>query len=566
MNKINKIVVVGGGSAGWMTAATLITAFPDKNIHVIESKDVPIIGVGESTLGGIRNWTRFIGLDEQSFFKITDASYKMSIKFTDFYKKDAGGFQYPFGIPYRPNDEVNPLSDWHIKKYFNPDTPVQDFAECLFPSCALLENNKYSNNLNGEFDNFDSENDVAYHFDAVKFGNWLREYVCIPRGVNHIISTVKDITVDSNGIEKLILEDDNVVTADLFVDCTGFKSLLLAGALEEPFNSFAEMLPNNKAWATRLPYKDRSKELEGFTNSTAIGNGWCWNIPLWSRLGTGYVYSDKFITKEQALEEFKEYLMSDKMVIPRTKDEVDALEYREITMRVGIHERTFVKNVVGIGLAAGFIEPLESNGLFSVHEFLFKLVDILQRGEISQFDRDMYNVSVNDLFTNFAKFVALHYALSHRDDTEYWRAIKNKSFTGLDGDPYVPYRSRTDSFYDMTYRYMEEWGHSFGLAGIPYIATGLNLNMMNSRRIDNMEYRFKTDMKEEIASIVDHWEMKKEMWNKFAEKCPTLEEYLNNTFYNEDLGEVTADKKENTASKIVYDPSSQKSYISMRRN
>jgi hypothetical protein len=532
MKSINTIVIVGGGSAGWMSAATMISAFPEKNITVIESKDVPIVGVGESTLGGIRNWTQFIGLEEDSFFKTTDASYKLSIKFTDFYKKDAGSFHYPFGNPLGAVD-TNPISDWHIKKYFYPDTPTEDFVNCLFPSAALFENNKYSSNRSGEFDNFDPSNDVAYHFDATKFGIWLKDYVCTPRGVNHIIGTVKNIKTNHDGIEKLILESGEEVTADLYIDCTGWKSILLAGALAEPFVSFSDMLPNNKAWATQVPYKDRSIELEGYTNCTARENGWCWNIPLWSRLGTGYVYSDKFVTKEKALEEFKQYLMSDKMIISRSRDEVDSLKFREIDMRVGIHERTFVKNVVAIGLSAGFIEPLESNGLFSVHEFLFKLVDILQRGDISQFDRDMYNISVRDLFTNFAKFVALHYALSHRDDTEYWRTCKNKSFQGHEGDPYTPYRGRQDTFYDMVWRYMENWGHPIGLAGIPYIATGHRVFMMNRGRISIIENRNKRNLLEEITPTLRAWEQKKYQWNKIAENCPTLEQYLDAKFYHE---------------------------------
>jgi len=532
MNSLQNIVIVGGGSAGWMTAATMIRAFPNKNVSVIESKDVPIVGVGESTLGGIRYWTRYIGLDEDSFFKETDASYKLSIKFTDFYKKDGGAFHYPFGVPHCTG-ESNPLFDWHVKKYFYPETDVEDFVRCLFPAAALFENNKFSLNQNGEFDNFNPINDVAYHFDATKFGVWLRDRVCVPNGVKHIVGTVVDIKTNEDGIEKLILDNGDEIKANLYIDCTGWKSLLLGEALKEPFVSFSEMLPNNKAWATQLPYKDRSLELEGFTNSTAIENGWCWNIPLWSRIGTGYVYSDKFVSKEQALVEFKNYLMSDKMVIPRTKEEIESLKFKEISMRVGIHKRTFVKNVAAIGLSAGFIEPLESNGLFSVHEFLFKLIDILERGEISQLDRDMYNVSVNDLFTNFAKFVALHYALSHREDTAYWKACKNKSFQGHEGDPYTPFKSRTDTFYDIGWRYMEEWGHPWSQAGISYIATGHRLFMMNRHRIENMEFRFKTNMQDDINSKIQLWEQKKQMWNRFAEDCPTLEQYLNDRFYHQ---------------------------------
>jgi tryptophan halogenase len=528
--KTNKIVVVGGGSAGWMTAATLIKAFPSKDISVIESKDVPIIGVGESTIGGIRTWTRYIGLNESTFFPETDASLKLSIKFTDFYKKDSGSFHYPFGNPL-PATQENPFFEWQLKKYFYPETSNQDFARCMFPAASLFENNKFSLNENGQFSNFDPQNDVAYHFDATKFGAWLKKNYCIPRGVKHIEATVTEIFSNENGISKLKLDNGTEISADLFIDCTGFRSILLSGELKEEFDSFSDMLPNNKAWATRLQYKDKESELEGFTNCTALGNGWAWNIPLWSRLGTGYVYSDKFISKEDAKEEFKQYLMSNKMVVPRTQEEVDSLEFKDITMRVGIHKRTFVKNVVAIGLAAGFIEPLESNGLFSVHEFLFKLVDILQREEISEFDRYMYNTSVRELFETFARFVALHYALSHRDDTEYWRNINNKDFVSS-----LPYKE-TDGiigFYNMMWRYMTEWGHPLSLAGISYIATGMNINMFNEARIMNLSYKY-GNLKQVADNAIQIWESNKEMWSQEAAKSETLYSFLKNNFYGGDF-------------------------------
>jgi tryptophan halogenase len=529
--KTHKVVIVGGGSAGWMTAATLIKAFPEKDISVIESKNIPTVGVGESTIGGIRTWAKYIGLNESDFFPQTDASFKLSIKFTDFYKKNSGSFHYPFGKPLQISEE-NPFFEWHLKKYFYPDTETEDFVRCLFPAAALFENNKFSLNRNGEFDNFNPDNDIAYHFDATKFGAWLKNNYCLPRGVKHIESTVVKINCDENGISNLILESDEIISADLFIDCTGFKSILLAGALEEEFDSFSDMLPNNKAWATRIEYKDKEKELEGFTNCTALGNGWVWNIPLWSRLGTGYVYSDKFISPEEAKEEFKNYLTSDKMVVPRTREEVDALEFKDISMRVGIHKRTFVKNVVAIGLSAGFIEPLESNGLFSVHEFLFKLIDILQRGEINEFDRYMYNTSTRELFDTFSRFVALHYSLSHRTDTEYWRAISKKDFAGA--LPY-PVNETTDAFYNMHWRYMSEWGHPSGPAGITYIATGLNINMLNDARIMNLSSRYGVNLKDITDRAANTWEAKKNKWKVSAEKSESLNSFLRNNFYGGDF-------------------------------
>ena len=532
--KTEKIVIVGGGSAGWMTAATLIKAFPDRDITLVESKEYEKVGVGESTIGGIRTWTRYIGLDESIFFPETDASLKLSIKFTDFYKKDGGAFHYPFGKPIIMGDR-NPFFDWQLKKYYYPETPVEDFVQCLFPSAALFENNKFSKNEFGEFDTFDPNDDVAYHFDATKFAIWLRDFYCIPNGVKHVIGTVTEIPTDEDGVKHLVIDNQDIITADLYIDCTGFKSVLLGGALKEPFTSLSEMLPNNRAWATRLEYENKERELEGFTNCTAIENGWCWNIPLWSRIGTGYVYSDDFVSPENAKEEFKQYLMSDKMIIPRTREQVDALEFRDIKMRVGIHERIFVKNVAAIGLSSGFIEPLESNGLFSVHEFLFKLVDILQRGDISQFDRDMYNVNTRNLFDNFSKFVALHYALSHRDDTPYWKAINSKEFKDVkSNDPYTPNATKSNSFFDIIFRYMETWVHPFGVDGITYIATGMNLEMMNDNRIQNLSYRTRKNYYQEISEISNAWEVRKAKWLKMSQSSPTLYEYLKENYYKND--------------------------------
>lgn len=529
---INKIVVVGGGSAGWMSAATLIKAFPNKEISVIESKNVPILGVGESTLGGIRRWTRFIGLEEKDFFKTTNASYKLSIKFTDFYKKDSGSFHYPFGNPMVDKNR-NPFYDWHVKKYFHPEIPVTDFVDCLFPASALFAQNKYSPNINNEFDNFNPKKDVAYHFDAVKFGRWLKDFICLPNGVKHIEATVTNVIKDDEiGIKHLELDNGDIVNADLFVDCTGFKSLLLGQSLNEPYISFQNIIPNNGAWAAQVPYKDKEKEMEPYTNCTAIENGWCWNIPLYSRLGTGYVHSTKFITKEQALDEFKKYLMSDKMIIPRTKEEVDNLKFKYIDIKIGIHERTFVKNVVAIGMAAGFIEPLESNGLYTVHEFLFKLVDILQRNDISQFDRNMYNQSTKSLYKGFAEFVSLHYLLSHRDDTEYWRSIKNGTTINVENEMIDSFSNTKSSFNDLVERYMTNFEHPLGVAGITYIATGMNLNMMNNARADAEYFSTGIPLSHIVYQANLIWESRKEKWKNNALNAPSLYQYLKNNYFD----------------------------------
>lgn len=521
---VQKIVIVGGGSAGWMTAAALVRAFPEKDIIVIESPDFPILGVGESTLGGINGFYKYLGIEESDFMSFTDASYKMSIKFTDFYEKDAGAFHYPFGEPFLIPDEGEGLHDWFYKKYFYPDTPLEDFVRCYFPAAALFEQNKFNLNKYKQLDNYNPEWDVAYHFDATKFGQWLKLKYCQPRGVRLLTDTVTTVNLNDAGVKSLTLASGGELTGDLFVDCTGFKSLLLGEALKEPFNSYADTLPNNRAWATRLPYKDKEREIEPFTNSTAIGHGWCWNIPLWSRIGTGYVYSDNYIDPEDAKEEFKQYLMSNKMLIPRTREEVDALEYRDVKMRIGIHERTFVKNVVAIGMSAGFIEPLESNGLFSVHEFLFKLIKTLQRPAVTQWDRDVYNASCFGMWRNFAQFVSLHYALSIRDDTDYWKANANRIYS-----PGLPHLEPENAVgFGALQNDKMFTGTTPMLAGITWISVGMKYFMIDQHRIDLqlLGYDDPSELKTKCDRLSQEYERRKAYWLESVKDSPSLYQYL----------------------------------------
>ena len=219
------------------------------------------------------------------------------------------------------------------------------------------------------------------------------------------------------------------------------------------------MLPNNSAWATSVAYKDKKNELKPYTNCTALKNGWVWNIPSWDKIGTGYVYSDKYISDENALKEFKKYLDSKNTDYSKSK-------FNNIKMRVGIHERIFVKNVCAIGLSAGFIEPLESNGLLSVHEFLKHLVKILKRGVVSQWDKDNFNFTCKTFFDEFAEFVSFHYCLSSRTDSKYWKDIKNRSyFDKRKGD--IMLKKNIECFMNPNTFFRSD-------AGTHYISTGMN--------------------------------------------------------------------------------------------
>ena len=521
MPSINKIVIVGGGSSGWMTAATLKHHLPNKEVYVIESPNIPTVGVGESTIGQINAWLHDLDIKDDDWMKHCDASYKLSIKFTNFYKEDSGGFHYPFGLPHVEGCLFG-LNDWYFKKMKYPETPNSDFAYTFYPATMLSEANKIISNENNELPTWRFDNDTAYHFDAAKFGIWLRDQYCKPRGVIHIPSEVVDVTYDDNGVNSLTLTDGTTIAADLYVDCTGFKSLLLDKTLKVPFIPYDHLIPNNSAWATRIPYPDKERELEPYTNCTAIDNGWVWNIPLWSRIGTGYVYSDKFISDADALEEFKDYLRSRQPVaIP--DDIIDTLEFKNIKMRVGIHKEIYVKNVCAIGLSAGFIEPLESNGLFTVHEFVTKLAKTLRRESISQWDKDVFNTSCRRDFTIFAQFVSLHYALSQRTNTPYWQEIHKKQFS-LD---MVNDTLKKSGFEDLMFSRMNQNSYNLDLGGIPAIASGMGFFPIDESSVKrSMFINNHTMLLDVIENTFAMWEKQNQNWQQIVNDAPTLLEFL----------------------------------------
>ena len=505
-----KIIIVGGGSAGAMTAYSLKKFFPDKNITIIESKTIPTVGVGESTLGRINNWLAMLGIKDTDFMKECDASYKLSIHFEDFYQKGDGGFHYPFGQP-RVNNNRAKLNDWYFKKILYPNTHNRDYARCMYSVMALVDANKMTAT---PLPNWSFQKDAAYHFDATKFGNWLKKEFKKINGKIEVGSIVK-INQDSNGITSLYLDTDKSVSADLYIDCSGFKSLLLGQTLKEPFENYSNILPNNSAWTTHLPYKNKKKELVPYTNCTAVENGWIWNIPLWSRIGTGYVYSDKYISDDDALKQFQKHL--------GTKD----LEFKKLKMRTGIHKNIWVKNVCAIGLSAGFIEPLESNGLVSVHEFLSQLLRALQRPVVSEFAKQNFNIYCRNFFNVFAEFVALHYALSIRTDTLYWQDIQERHY------PIEEKVVRVDSDFQNVHKNRFRNYHYPTDAGINCIATGMNwyatdiVSLKYHLGIDNFDL-----IKLEWEPYIKQLNKRKEEWKKLVEGCPSLLEYLKKYIYN----------------------------------
>ena len=510
--KTDKILIVGGELTGWMTAATLISKFPDKEITLIEHPEIKSAVIEESTLSQIRQWFNYIGLHESEFIKEIDATIKLSTKFTDFYKKGES-FHYPFGSPVI-NDNLYQTNDWWFKKIVEPDTPNSNFAETMYPVMSMINQNKFS--LGSQMDlNFDYQGASALHFNAVKFANWLRDNFCIPRGVKHKLVKIKDI----QGNQEEGIKHVDGFTADLYIDCTANYAALI-GALQHGWYSYRDILPNNRGVITQIPYKNKEKEIVPYTECTAVENGWVWNIPLWSGRGCGFVYSDDFITKHEADAWFRNYL----------KD--DNLKFKHIEFPVGIQSKIWAKNCVAIGMSAGFIEPLESNSLFTVHEFLIKLCRELESDYITDINRSNFNYSCHLQFREFAEFVSSHYALSKRDDSKYWRFLtqdKDYNTIGLEDPTIYPFYGLKKYLYNRNKTNIHPYDE-----GISCIAAGMNFAPVDRHTVqyENNVPTMNTYF-EAWAPHINNLNKRKKHWDQIASKYPSYYKWLKNNFYED---------------------------------
>jgi len=425
--KVENIVIVGGGSAGWMTASYLSKMHPNINISLIESSDIPVIGVGEATIAHLTRFLHTLGLKDKDWMPECNAAYKYGIRF-DNWHEIGDQYWHPFeAIPYFNSQSHLATYWWYNRsKQSNPDSRQSMYSDC-FMSTDLLKQNKilrihgkpdYSDNfeINVGPETFPVRVAYAYHFDAGLFGEFLKNRIATPAGVNHILDEITDIEQHENGnISCLNTKGGKKIEADLFIDCSGFRSLLIEKTLNEPFISFSETLFCNKALAMQIPYEDRNKELRPYTTATALSTGWVWNTPLTSRIGTGYVFCDDFTDKDTAELEYRQFLGEN-----RVKD----FNTRLINIRVGKFRNTWVKNCVAIGLSSGFIEPLESTGLHFIHVAAEKLSASLSGDFYNCGDMLAYNRYITLTMEEARDMLAIHYGLTNREDTPFWKEVK----------------------------------------------------------------------------------------------------------------------------------------------
>ncbi len=410
-SRLSKITIVGGGTAGWMTALLLDMVFSRSSapkdrprICLIESPNISTVGVGEATVPRMPRTLREAGISERDFFRETNASFKLGVKFCN-WNKDAKGNRIDYVNPFAHGQ---PLYGLDAAEYFlrfgNGD---RDFTQSISPHDDLGRLCKGARALGAP--EFEQRFGYAYHLDAVKFAGMLTK-VCTKRGVEHIQDEVQSVELDEQGnVSHLMLERKGRHDIELVVDCTGFRGLIINQALGEPFLDYSDYLPNDRAMALQIEHPDPEK-IESLTRSTALGAGWTWRVPLYNRVGTGYVYSSAHRTDDQAADEYLEWL----------GDSGKGLTPRVIPMRVGRVRNAWVQNCVAIGLSSGFIEPLESTAILMIDNAVRWFAEHLPSKDVEPALRNRYNRQVNKLYDEVLNFICLHYRLGNRTDDPYW--------------------------------------------------------------------------------------------------------------------------------------------------
>ncbi|WP_114521725.1 tryptophan halogenase family protein [Altererythrobacter sp. ZODW24] len=402
-----RVVVLGGGTAGWMSAASVAKLLPGiASVELVESEDIGIVGVGEATLPHIRSFVERLGINEAAFMKATHATYKLGIDFRDF-GKIGESYIHPFGSF---GEEVAGVPFHHYWLQLQQQGLADDIGTYSMGVMAAL-GDKFRPPAGDA--SLGSTYGYAYQFDATLFGPFMRDFAT-GLGVTRTEGRVTDVkrSGTSGDVETLVLEDGREVHGDLFIDCSGFRSLMLGGALDMEWEDWAHWLPCDRAAA--MPCKHVTDEIEPYTRATAMPAGWRWRIPLQHRVGNGYVYASEFLSDDEACAAIKEAAEGEQLADPRV-----------LRFKAGRRKASWSHNVIGVGLSSGFLEPLESTSIYLAQMAITYLLELFPLdGTINPRDRDEFNRLVDMEYDRVRDFLILHYHATTRDDSPFWDHVR----------------------------------------------------------------------------------------------------------------------------------------------
>jgi len=501
---IKTLVIVGGGSAGWMSASFLNHIFNLKekqiDIKLIESSEVETIGVGEATIHSIRFFLSTIGISEREFMQKTQAIFKHGILFKDWSGQEKDEYYHPFEHP-QVNDGIDVVRHWVNLNSNTEKSSRFDFSVSAQSLCAS-QNKSPKSQGNKDFEGYFP---YGYHLDAAKFAHFLRDF-SLTKGVKRIEGHVQEVILGTDGdIQRLILKSGLQIDGDFFIDCTGFSSVLMKAMGNKEWVDYSDSLLCDRAVTCQIEHNKENQEHRPYTIATAQKSGWIWDIDLQSRRGMGYVYSSSFCSTEQAEIDLSVYANTAR----------ENLSFKHLQMKTGRMEKIWFKNCLAIGLSAGFIEPLESTGIYFIDMGIRFFGDYITSGNVNTLLIDKYNTVMGQLMDQSKDFISLHYTLSKRNDSQFWRAYqhdvpisetlsanltlwKHKIPTAID------FSAQITQFTSANYTYI-----LYGMKYFPEPAVTSNLFTSEDRSMKNIEYV-------------------KSRSNQMNNKLPTMSQFLKN--------------------------------------
>ena len=400
--QIKSYVVVGGGTAGWISAAVLARALTntDVKITVVESPHVPTIGVGEATIPSIVDLLEYLRIPLKEFILATNSTFKLGIKFID-WKEKGHHYWHPFGFVGNKIEGKLFYQHWLKHQFENPQFEFTDFS----PAIALAKQNKFyipdpkvKNNL--------SSSTYALHFDASLVAKYLADY-CKNKGVNLIKGHIQATNLNENGqVDELILDDGKTISGDFFIDCSGQQALIMHKALRVGYENWQHYLPVNKAVTAQTAIEHPTPP---YTQATAHEHGWRWKIPLQNRIGNGYVYCSDYCSDDAAL------------ALLKKNSAPFITEPRFLSFTTGKRDKIWYKNCLAVGLSSGFLEPLESTSIYLIMKTMLNFVQNMPNQKLYQAPIDEFNRLIDDEYIAIRDFIVLHYCTTKRTDSPFWQ-------------------------------------------------------------------------------------------------------------------------------------------------
>ena len=409
---VKTITIIGGGTAGWMTAAMLSKLLMGYTIQLVESEEIGIIGVGEATIPPIKVFNDLLGVDENDMMRATQGSFKLGIEFVNWRDapKDGQDNTYIHGFGKIGHDLMwlHTHQIWLKMQAMGKARPFDDYAI----NVVAARRNKFARPDKRQMGSPLSDLDYAFHFDASLYAAWLRQK-SEARGVKRIEGKIVTARLrpEDGHVDHVVMESGQEVGGDLFIDCSGMRGLLIGSALGVGYEDWNQWLLNDRAWAVPC---ERVEPLTPYTRSTAHKSGWQWRIPLQHRTGNGHVFSSSHMSDDEAA-----------AILLANLDGKPLADPRLVKFRPGKRDKAWEKNVVAIGLSSGFLEPLESTSIHLIQTSILRLIALFPGGGFKDADVHEFNRQTDAEYKDVRDFIIAHYKVTNRKDTPYWAYCKH---------------------------------------------------------------------------------------------------------------------------------------------